>query len=327
MAGLLCVIISMRLIKTDSNHRLVPIEEFNCCLLDGVSKKQIIELFPTRAGGAYYLNKFENYLINYHNINLASYIKLYLSEYPKCLETKEDVGFKINGTGVLFSNFKLGKGSNKNINEKFKNFCERISKERKGSGNPMFGKEAWNKGDLDWAEKMRGIMLGKIATEETKSKQSQSAKKRKIHGHTGKKHSEKTKNKLRKITAERYSNGTFKRETSIHIKVREFLSGLNLISPLSEEYPLVYFSLDFAFPEFKIAIECQGTYFHIDPRFYPDGPKSKVQRRNFGRDKSKKKFLDKMGWTMIELWETEINNGEFKNILICKLQELNLLNP
>jgi len=29
---------------------------------------------------------------------------------------------------------------------------------------------------------------------------------------------------------------------------------------------------------------------------------------------------------MIELWETEINNEEFKNILTCKLQELNLLN-
>jgi G:T-mismatch repair DNA endonuclease (very short patch repair protein) len=316
----------MRLIKTDSNHRLLPIDEFNYCLLDGVSKKQIIKLFPTREGGAYYLNKFENYLINYHNINLVSYIKLYISEYPRCLETKEEVGFKINGTGVLFSNFKLGKGTNKNINEKFKNFCERISKERKGSGNPMFGKKPWNKGDLDWAEKMRGRRLGKMATEETKSKQSQSAKKRKVHGHTGRKHSEKTKNQLRKMTAERYGNGIFKRETSIHIKMREFLSELNLISPFSEEHPLVYFSLDFAFPEFKIAIECQGTYFHIDPRFYPDGPKSSVQRRNFGRDKSKKKFLDKMGWTMIELWETEINNGEFKNILTCKLQELNLLN-
>ena len=315
----------MRLIKTDSNHRLIPAEEFNFCLLDSVDKKIIIKLFPTRQDGAYYLNKFNNYLKKYHNIDIANYIKLYLQEYPKCLETNEDVNFQLIGAGVLFSNYKLGKGCNKQ-NEKFKKFCERISIERMGSANPMFGKEAWNKGDLKWGEQVRNRRLGSVTSDETKIKQSQSALVRKIHGHSGKKHSEETKNKLREITAKRYSDGTFKRETSIHIKVREFLNEIPLKCLFEEEYHLVYFSLDFAFPEFKIAIECQGTYFHIDPRFYPNGPSGKIQKRNFGRDKSKKKFLDKKGWTMIELWETEINNEEFKNILTCKLQELNLLN-
>lgn len=169
-------------------------------------------------------------------------------------------------------------------------------------------------------------ILGKKTSEEVKSKQSASAKTRKIHGHTGKKHSEETIEILREKTAERYRDGTFKRETSIHLKVREFLSQLDLACSPEEEFTLKYFSLDFAFPDKKLAIECQGTYFHIDPRFYPNGPVSKVQRRNFGRDVAKKKYLDRMGWTMLELWETEINNGQFTDILTCKLQELNLLN-
>jgi very-short-patch-repair endonuclease len=189
----------------------------------------------------------------------------------------------------------------------------------------MKGRPAWNKG-----KKLEGEELER-QRERTRNrnidpiKQAEGQKKR-LEKLKDYKHSEETKNKLSEITAKRYSDGTFKRETSIHIKVREFLNEIPLKCLFEEEYHLVYFSLDFAFPEFKIAIECQGTYFHIDPRFYPNGPSGKIQKRNFGRDKSKKKFLDKKGWTMIELWETEINNEEFKNILTCKLQELYLLN-
>jgi very-short-patch-repair endonuclease len=235
------------------------------------------------------------------------------------------LNFKIRGVGLIFSNFKQGCGLSKLTNEKFKRHCETMSQARKGSANPMFGKVPWNKGDENFAEKMRQRRLGSIASETTKKKQSESAKNRKIHGHTGKKHSPETIDKLREITSKRFQNGTFSRETSIHIKVREFLKSLELCASFEEEFHLKYFSLDFAFPELKFAIECQGTYFHIDPRFYPNGPQGSIQKRNYGRDIAKKKFLDSRGWTMLELWETEINNREFEKILICKLQELNLL--
>jgi very-short-patch-repair endonuclease len=315
----------MEIQKDHDGRRYIPIQNFDKCLLDGISKAEIIKLFPTREGGAYYLDKFANYLKTYHQISLVEYLKKYLAEYPKCLQSGEDVGFSVSGKGVEFSNYKNGKGVNKACSEKFRQHCELMSQKRRGDGNPMFGKVAWNKNNAEWAEYMRQKHLGKKLSEETKLKLSEAAKKRKIHGHAGKKHSEEAKAIMREKTAARYRNGTFKRETSIHVKVREFLSKLDLVSAPEEEFTLKYFSLDFAFPDKKLAIECQGTYFHIDPRFYPNGPVSKVQRRNFGRDVAKKKYLDRMGWTMLELWETEINNEQFKEILTCKLQELNLL--
>ena len=83
--------------------------------------------------------------------------------------------------------------------------------------------------------------------------------------------------------------------------------------------------MDFAFPEKKVAIECQGTYFHVDPRRYPDGPINAMQRRNFGRDKAKKKYCNLIGWEIIEVWENEINDDSFKENLKCKLLELKII--
>ncbi len=51
-----------------------------------------------------------------------------------------------------------------------------------------------------------------------------------------------------------------------------------------------------------------------------------MQRRNFGRDILKKQICsDQEGWIILEAWETEINDGTFKNQILCKLKELNLL--
>ncbi len=107
--------------------------------------------------------------------------------------------------------------------------------------------------------------------------------------------------------------------------MREFLALLNLKERLQEEFQVKYYSIDFAFQNAKVAIECDGTYYHVDPRIYPDGPKDKIQRRNFGRDKAKNKYLSDRGWTILRCWETEINDGTFKEYLICKFKELNLL--
>ncbi len=50
-----------------------------------------------------------------------------------------------------------------------------------------------------------------------------------------------------------------------------------------------------------------------------------MQRRNLIRDKAKKTFLKNRNWVLIELWEAKINDGQFKEILLCKLRELNVL--
>ncbi|RTK98202.1 MAG: hypothetical protein EKK57_12285 [Proteobacteria bacterium] len=319
----------MRTINIPASTHFIPIDKFDICLIDNKLKVEIIKTYPTRADGAYYLDKFSNYLRDNHSISLRDYCIEYLKfEWPKCPVKKELTGYKICGAGLRISQFNRG-GITKETCPNFNKSCELASKNRMGSGNPMHGKKPWNKGIglenpiiASVAAKNRGIKR----SQETIEKLSNSAKARKIHGHTGCKHSIETRNKLRENTARLWAEGVFNKTTSIHLKVREYLNSLNLIHEFTEEHQLVYFSLDFAFPSVKVAIECQGTYYHVDPRKYPNGPTNAMQKRNFGRDIAKRKFCcDQLGWTIIELWETEINNGEFRQNLLCKLQELNLL--
>lgn len=315
--------------KFDPLTNIIHISTFETCLETGKTKKEIIKLYPKRSDGAYYLNKFANHLKNQTGLTIKEYCQKHFNfSWPKCNVTDKDLGFKFTGKGVEISFYAKG-GINKENCEAFKRSCEKISKDRTGSGNPMYGKEAWNKGigledpRVEAAAKKR---RGKKTPEEVKKKQSESAKKRKIHGHTGKKHSKENIEKLRLNTARLWAEGSFNRTTSIHIKIREFLSELNLKEYWEEEFQVKYFSFDFAFPRVKVAIEAQGTFFHIDPRVYPNGPICAIQRRNFGRDKAKRKVCsDQEGWIIIEVWEKEINNGEFQESLKCKLQELGLL--
>ena len=319
----------MTAIKTPDSTYFISINNFDICLIDGKTRKEITILYPSRINGAYYLDKFVNYLRDNYNISLRDYCIKYLNfKWPQCPVKKELTGYIVSGSGLKISRFVAG-GVTMESCPKFKTACEKASQDRTGSKNPMYGKEAWNKG-LDISDprvqNMVNKNIGRSASEETKIKQSEAGKRRKIHGHTGHKHSDLTKEQLRQNTARLWSVGIFNKVTSIHIKVREFLLSLDLSEKLEEEYQVKYFSMDFAFPDVKVAIECQGTYYHIDPRRYPNGPINAMQRRNKGRDKAKRTFCcGQLGWIIIELWETEINNGQFKDILLCKLQELNLL--
>lgn len=313
-------------IKSDISTHFIPINMFEVCLIDKCEKRNIINMYPTRKDGAYYLNKFSNYLKDNYKIEFKEYCKEYLNfNWPKCPVSGVETGFKLDGKGVKISKFAQGKISKEHC-PNFAQACDKFSQERKGKGNPMFGRKAWNSG-LDASHPTIALIaaknVGRKTSEEARLKQSESAKRRKVHGHTGKKHSTETIKKLRENTAKMYQEKRYNRVTQIEIKVRDFLNELDL--EFSEQYFFKYYSLDFALEKYKICIECQGTYFHVDPRIYPNGPISKVQKRNFGRDKAKKKFLNNNGWTLIELWETEINDGQFKDILICKLKELKVL--
>jgi very-short-patch-repair endonuclease len=115
---------------------------------------------------------------------------------------------------------------------------------------------------------------------------------------------------------------SYSQESANVTKVEEFLKEINLLDDFKFQEQIEYFTLDFGDKKRKIGIECQGTFFHVDPRFYPDGAIYPIQKRNLSRDTSKRNFFKKLKWTIIELWETEINNGSFKEILMSKLLEL-----
>lgn len=323
----------MDLIKLPDSHFLIPINMFDICLIDGAKKNFILEFYTASQIGkkntCYYLDKFSYHIKNEYNIELKEYCKIYLKiEWPKCPVKKQDVGYKITGKGLILSQFNKG-GVNKEHCTNFAKSCEKLSRDRMGENNPMHGKKSWNTGLTKETNEIVRLVaekrIGRKNSDETKEKQREARKNHPLKIRHNTPHSEETKEFLRRNTASLWSRGVFNKTTSIHIKMREFLQTLQFVENFVEEFHIKYFSIDFAFPEHKIAIECQGSYYHVDPRIYPNGAKNAMQRRNLARDKMKREFLNKIDWIIIEIWEPEINDGSFKEEILCKFKELNLL--
>ncbi len=324
----------MEIIKTTDSERLIPASYFDVCKIDGKTRLEISKLYRkhevTTHKSVYYLEKFAHHIKLLENLSLKDYCKKYLEiDWPRCPINGEEVGFKTYGVGLKVSKFNAT--VTREFSPKFNAFCEKMERERVGSGNPMYGKEAWNSGlTAETDERMRLLAekgKGRKATEETKKNQSLAMFKRlKESGplHTMP-HSEETKAKMKIHTAKLWATGVFSRKSSIEIKMREFLQTLPLKEEFVEAFQAKYYVIDFALPNAKIAIECDGDFFHINPMFYPNGPENAIQRRNFGRDRAKNKYLGDRGWIVLRYWECDINAGTYKEKLICKLKELNLL--
>jgi hypothetical protein len=317
----------MAIIKHSDNKKIIPQSAFETCLISGKTKDQILKEFKGRENGVYYLDKFANNLKD-HGISLKEYVCQFLEiDWPKCPVSNEDVGYVIRGNGLIFSSFKRGK-VNKEHCEAFRKGCEKLSKDRTGENNPMFGKDSWNKGlsiEDERVRKMAEKTRGRKTSQETKEKQRIVRKNHPLKARHTQKHSEESKNKCREATAKGWANGRFNRKTSIEQKMEDFLKTLPLKEDFVFQFQHGYFTLDFAFPNAKVGIECQGGFFHTDPRLYPNGPKTKIQERNLVRDVEKRKYFSAEKWQTIECWEIEINNDKFKEEIICALRRLNLL--
>lgn len=324
----------MKIIKLTDLERLIPIEYFDICKIDGETRARIAKMYNrkqvTSHKSCYYLEKFAYHIKLVGQIDLQEYCKKYLNiDWPKCPINGKEVGYRVCGLGIKISKFN---GSvTREFSKKFNDACDRFSEERRGSGNPMFGRAGWNKGmTKDTSESVRRISEAmKIRPVSERARMLSRERMNKRIKDTGPlhaiPHTDEVKEKMRIHTAKLWASGVFSKITSIHVKMRNFLNSLSLSELFREEYQVVYYSLDFAFPEAKIAIECDGDFFHSNPIFYPNGPETKIQKRNFGRDKAKNKFLNSLGWEVIRFWECEINAESFKEKLLCKLKELNLL--
>lgn len=103
----LCVSKRMSTIKIINLKKVIPTAIFNTCLIDGQSKKDILNEYPKRSDGAYYLDKFNAHLRNAHGISIKEYVKAHLNEkWPHCPTSDEEVGFTLRGVGMIFPNSK-----------------------------------------------------------------------------------------------------------------------------------------------------------------------------------------------------------------------------
>ena len=106
---------------------------------------------------------------------------------------------------------------------------------------------------------------------------------------------------------------------------RDFLDrlGVNYIY----QYKMVSISryLDFFLPDYRVAIEIDGSYWHADPRLYEEKDLNKTQKWSKKVDEMKNKWCSRNGVPLIRIWEKDINEHPEK-VLTFLQEKLNLFN-
>lgn len=212
---------------------------------------------------------------------------------------------------------------NKGLTKENNESLRKISEDRKGDKNPAYKMLNDEEKKKKWIKKLKKTNvqyknIGKKYEEiygvekalEMKKKQSESAKKRTVHGHTGHKHSNKTKQKLKETTTKWLTSGKAKHTfTEPMKKFLSLLEELKIDDKFEKEYNEVYYSIDFAYPEINLAIEIDGDFYHCNPNTRHKTPKYAIQKKNLRNDKAKTTFLKNRGWTLLRFWEDDINNN------------------
>ena len=131
--------------------------------------------------------------------------------------------------------------------------------------------------------------------------------KRKAEGRYG--HTEATKRRLSEAQAEAMSAGRVHRVSKLEIEVGKRLRDLGykveaqfLVRGDGGRYLAC---CDFYLPDLNLAVEVNGTYWHADPRVYPEGPVSPSQKRTCEKYAVKMKALKVLGIEVREVWEKD----------------------
>ena len=122
---------------------------------------------------------------------------------------------------------------------------------------------------------------------------------------------EAAKRHMSKVMAQRLQSGQMRRVSKIEDAVADVLVALGV--QFERQVPItVSFSdrrrnivVDFLLPG-RSVLEVYGTFWHTDPRVYPDGPKHDIQRQHAARDAAKPDVLRELGYAMAVAWEIDI---------------------
>lgn len=290
-----------------------------------ICNKKIQELAKVHGGnGVFYSQVFIKHIEIDHLITIESYFNQYLNiDIPICAcntcSQKVDITYK--GSKLYWKQYRCGRHPGT------MEWSQNAKTTRLGKNNPMYGKAAWNKNltkeNCPQLKTISEKMSSRIMSEASKTKMSESAKKRLIHGHTGHKHSDKNKELFRRNTIKMIKEGKFKQNRSKpFLKLGELLKSLNI--DFEEEKRLHYWSFDYYLPKYDVYIEVDGDYFHSNPKIYPDGPKTKTQKINHTRDISKNNYCIQNNIELYRFWESDILSNQ--GLILCKLRGLLGLN-
>ena len=115
---------------------------------------------------------------------------------------------------------------------------------------------------------------------------------------------EEWKEESRKRAVRNLSDNAVSTQTKPQIVVNNMLDSLSVA--YRNEEPFVYYSIDNYLPEYKLAIEVMGDYWHSSPLKYPEGINDK-QKHIISRDKAKHTYIrNHYGIEVLYLWESDI---------------------
>ena len=75
---------------------------------------------------------------------------------------------------------------------------------------------------------------------------------------------------------------------------------------------------DFYLPEYNILIECDGDYWHADPKKYKKEDLNATQKRNMRVDEQKNKYAIMYGYVLLRFWEKDIYKNKKKVINVLE---------
>jgi G:T-mismatch repair DNA endonuclease (very short patch repair protein) len=145
----------------------------------------------------------------------------------------------------------------------------------------------------------------------------------------GKGHTDATKEKLRAATIKQFSTiearqaaadkqrlamseGRISKTSKVEDMVHYALVSMNVQhkrwASIRGDYGRYVATVDFLL-ENNIVLEVQGDYWHANPSIYLDGPIYASQKRTVNNDIRKKDALDKLGYTVVYVWECDVKKN------------------
>ena len=133
----------------------------------------------------------------------------------------------------------------------------------------------------------------------------------------GRKHSEKTKEKMSETAIENILKTGRVKRSKLEFKFEGLLIGLNIEYTHSFYIPSIKKIYDFHIPTHNILIEVDGDFWHCNPEVFPN-PTYKTQEINLKNDQYKNQWALENGYKLLRFWEYDINNNikEVKKILL-----------
>ncbi len=84
------------------------------------------------------------------------------------------------------------------------------------------------------------------------------------------------------------------------------------------QYPIQRYVCDFVCPDSQLVLRVQGDFWHANPALYAEDNLTAIQQHNIRQDKHAKIFLEKNGWIVQDVWESDIYWRRDKVIELCQ---------